>query len=118
MHRSSTLYLSVGYSQGCYEGELILNFSKFSKNGPQWPSPGLRLESIPFDRECQPKKKDKNGRTIDFNCRNDGVSPLAGATYQFKEVKTTIRCGGIDLPHILILHSYVLMAVGLQHQKS
>lgn len=97
-HWSSTLYLSVGYSQGCYQGELILNFSKFTKKGPQWPDPSLHLESIPFDRECQSKKTSKDGETIEFSCRKDGVSPLAGATYRFKTFKTTIQCDGIDLP--------------------
>jgi len=97
-YRSSTLYLSVSYSQGCYQGPLILNFSRFSKNGPQWPSPTLRLESIPFDHECQSKKISKEGEIIDFSCRKDGTSPLAGATYRFKKFKTTIRCDGIDLP--------------------
>lgn len=97
-HQSSTLYMSVRYSQGCYEGELILEFSKLSKNGPRWPSPNLRLESIPFDRECRTKKRNKDGETMEFSCRNDGVSPLAGATYRFKLIKTTIQCNGIDLP--------------------
>ena len=97
-YRSSTLHLSVEYSLGCYQGDLTIVFSKFSENGPQWPSPELRRDSILFDRECQPEKKGKNGETIEFSCRNDGVSPLAGATYQFKLVKTTILCDGIDLP--------------------
>jgi len=104
-HMSSTLYLSVGYSKGCYAGDLILNFSNFSKNGPRWPNSGSKLESIPFDRECTSKKKDKDGETIEFSCRKDGVSPLAGATYRFKLVKTTIQCDGIDEPdwdHIFI----------------
>lgn len=98
IHWSSTLYLSVSYSQGCYQGELMLNFSKFSKNGPRWPDRSLRLESIPFNRECQPKRKDKNGEIIEFSCRNNGVSPLAGATYRYKQSQTTIRCDGIDEP--------------------
>lgn len=97
-HWSRTLYLSVSYSQGCYHGELVLNFSKFSENGPRWPDPSLRLKSIPFDRECRSKKKNKDGETIEFSCRKDGVSPLAGATYRFKLIKTTIQCDGIDLP--------------------
>ncbi len=97
-HRSSTLYLSVEYSQGCCQGERILNVAKFSKSGPRWPSPGLRLDSIPFDRECQSEKKHKDGETIESSCRSDGVSSLAGATYRCKKLKTTIRCNGIDLP--------------------
>jgi hypothetical protein len=97
-HRSSTLYLSVEYSQGCYQGQLILNFSKFAKKEPQLPDPSLQSGSMPFDRECQSKKMSKDGATIEFSCRKDGVSPLAGATYRFKKFKTTIRCDGIDLP--------------------
>ena len=97
-HRSSTLYLSVIYSKGCYEGDLILEFSKYSKNGPKWPSPNVRLESIPFERECGSSKKNKTGEVVEFSCRNDGVSPLAGATYRYKQVKTTRRCDGIDEP--------------------
>lgn len=93
-HRSSTLYLSVSYSEGCYTGDLILEFSKFSKNGPSWPDPSLKLESIPFVRECTVTKKNEDGETIEFNCRKDGVSPLAGATYRFKLVETTFKCEG------------------------
>lgn len=107
-HWSPMLYLSVSYSQGCYQGELELNFSKFSANGPQWPDPSLRLETIPFDRECQPKKKDKNGETVEFSCRKDGVSPLAGATYRYKEFKTTIRCDDTDVPDIE--HSFICIS--------
>ena len=97
-HHSSTLYLSVGYSEGCYQGERILKFSKLSNTGPRWPSPSLRLESTPFDRECPSGKRDKGGNTIEFSCRKDGVSPLAGATYRYKQVKTTMRCNGVDEP--------------------
>jgi hypothetical protein len=97
-YRSSTLHLSVEYSQACYHGELILNFSKFTKNGAQRPDSIEHLESIPFDRECQSKKKNKDGETVEFSCRKDGISPLAGATYRFKRFETTIRCDGVDLP--------------------
>lgn len=97
-HQSSTLFLSVDYSQGCYQGDLILKFSKFTKKGPQRPDPNLHLKSIPFDRECPTKKTGKDGDTIEFSCRKDGVSPLAGATYRFKKFKTTIRCDGIKQP--------------------
>ena len=92
---SSSLYLSVGYSLGCYQGERIINFSKIPKNGPKWPLP---LKSMPFDQECLPKKKDKAGEILEFICRKDGESPLAGATYRFKQVRTTMRCDGIDMP--------------------
>jgi len=94
-YSSSTLSLSVAYSRGCYEGDLTIHFWK---NGPRRPSPELRPESILFDRECSSKKKDKAGETIEFSCRGDGVTPLAGATYRYKKVKTTIRCDGIDEP--------------------
>ncbi|NOT18885.1 MAG: hypothetical protein HOP24_01235 [Sideroxydans sp.] len=107
-HSSSTLYLSVDYSEGCYQGKLILNYAKLSKNGPQLGDPNLHLESIPFDRECQPTKKGKNGETVEFSCRKDGVSPLAGATYRYKLVKTTIQCDGVDVPdweHLFICTS-------------
>ena len=99
-YHSSTLYLSVEYSEGCYQGELKLNFSKFSSKNPQWPSPNSHFASIPFNRECQSKRRNKDGKTIEFSCRKDGVSPLAGATYRFKKVKTTIRCDGIDEPDL------------------
>jgi hypothetical protein len=99
-YRSSTLYVSVDYSDGCYHGELILNFSKIPKKGPKWPDPSLHLESIPFDRECRSRKKGNNGEVVEFSCRKDGVSPLAGATYRYKEFKTTIQCEGTDVPDI------------------
>jgi hypothetical protein len=99
-YRSSTSYVSVDYSEGCYQGKLILNFSKVGKTGPKRPDPSLHLKSIPFDRECRLKKKDSNGEVVEFSCRNDGVSPLAGATYRYKEFKTTIRCDGTDVPDI------------------
>ncbi len=97
-YQSSTLYLSVDYSQGCYQGELILNYAKLSKNGPPLGDPNLHLESLPFDRECQQKKKGQNGETVEFSCRKNGKSPLAGATYRFKLIKTTIQCDEIDEP--------------------
>lgn len=97
-YRSSTLHLSADYSQSCYQGELILNFSKFTKKGAQRPGTGWHSGSIPFDRECQSKKKNKDGETVEFSCRKDGVSPLAGATYRFKKFETTIRCDETDLP--------------------
>ena len=94
-YSSSTVFLSVAYSQGCYEGDLTIHFWK---KGPRPPSSELRSESFLFDRECSSKKKDKDGETIEFSCRSDGVTPLAGATYRYKIVKTTIRCNGIDEP--------------------
>lgn len=95
-YRSSTSYVSVDYSEGCYEGRLILKFFEFPEN--KRPDPSFPWKSIPFDRECQVKKKDTEGEAVEFICRKDGVSPLAGATYRYKEFKTTIRCDGIDLP--------------------
>ena len=64
--------------------------------------------TIPFDRECQPKIKGKNGETVEFSCRKDGVSPLAGATYRYKEFKTTIRCDDNDVPDIE--HSFICIS--------
>lgn len=99
-YQSSTLYLSVDYSDGCYQGKLILNYAKLSENGPQLGDQNLHLESIPFDRECQTKHKSKHGETIEFSCRKDGASPLSGATYRYKEFKITIQCDGTDEPDI------------------
>jgi hypothetical protein len=95
---SPTLYLSVIYSLGCYQGDLVINFLRPSKNGPRQPSQKSLPESILFDRECPSQKKNKFGEIIEFSCSSDGVTPLAGATYRFKQVKTTIRCDGIDEP--------------------
>lgn len=95
---SPTLSLSVDYSEGCYQGVLKINFSKPSKVDTHYPSSESRMNTVSFDSECRSRKKGKDGETIEFSCRNDGVSPLAGATYRFKQVKTTIRCDGIDEP--------------------
>lgn len=99
-YRSSTLVLSIDYSEGCYQGELIVNFSKISKDDPQWPSPQSRLISAPFDRECTSSKASKDGEPIEFSCRKDGSTPLAGATYRYKVVKPKYRCedGSAPLP--------------------
>ena len=98
--RSPTLALSIDYSEGCYQGELEINFSKFSRNEPQWPSPQSRLDSVPFARECPLRKVGKDGETIEFSCRKDGRSPLAGATYRYKVVEAKYRCddGSVPLP--------------------
>jgi len=99
-HSSSTLSLSINYSEGCYQGEVKINFSKFSKEDPHWPSPRSRWNSVPFDRECPLKKIGKDGEIIEFSCRKDGSSPLAGATYRYKVIKENYRCddGSIPLP--------------------
>jgi hypothetical protein len=115
-HQSSTLFLSVDYSQGCYQGELILNFSKFTKKGPQWPDPSLHLKSIPFNRECPTKKTGKDGETIEFSCRKDGASPLAGATYRFKKFKTIIQCERTKL-HGIVDAFICISGCGLETPK-
>lgn len=97
-YRSSKLQMSVRYSEGCYHGKLILEYSKPSKNGSQGSSPSSPVQSIPFDRECQTTRKNKEGVTIEFSCRSDGTSPLAGASYRFKLIKTTMECDGIESP--------------------
>lgn len=107
-YQSSTSNLSVDYSDGCYNGKLILNFVKKSINGPQLGDPNLHLESIPFDRECQTIRKDNNGEIVEFSCRKDGVSPLAGATYRYKEFKITIRCDDTDIPDTE--HSFICIS--------
>lgn len=96
-YRSPTVFLSAIYSGGCYQGPLILHFSKRSRYASRRP-PGMPVESTPFDRECQSKRKNENGETIEFSCRKEGVSPLAGATYRFKLTKTTIECDGVKAP--------------------
>jgi len=96
-YSSPTLSLHAIYSGGCYDGPLILEFSQHSRHRPLPPT-AMPVQSIPFDRECQLGKKDENGETIAFSCRKDGVSPLAGATYRFKLIKTTIVCDGVKEP--------------------
>lgn len=101
---SSTQRLSVAYSEGCYQGDLILLYSKkvAGKTGTSEQS-----VTIPFDRECPHTKQNKNGEIIEFSCRKDGASPLAGATYRFKLIKTTIECEGIVEPDFD--HTFVCM---------
>lgn len=99
-YRSPNLNLSVDYSDGCYQGKLVLNFAKRAKSGPKLGDSYLPSDSIPFDRECQTKHKDKNGETVEFTCIKDGVSPLSGATYRYKEFKITIQCYGTAEPDI------------------
>lgn len=99
-YRSSTLSLSIDYSEGCYNGELMVSFSTFSKNDLRQRSSQPRGVSVPFDRECTSSKAIKDGEPIEFNCRLDGVTPLAGATYRYKVVKPKYRCedGSAPLP--------------------
>jgi len=92
---SSTQWLSVAYSEGCYHGDLILSSSK---KGPGWPDTSEHSITTPFDLECPLKKQNKEGETIEFSCRKDGMSPLAGATYRFKLIETTIECDGVVEP--------------------
>jgi len=99
-YQSSTLYLSVDYSNGCYHGNLVINYAKLSRNGPQLGDEKLHTESLSFDSECQTKRKDRNGEVIEFSCRKNGVSPLAGTTYRYKQFKTTIQCDGVTEPDI------------------
>ena len=94
-YSSSELDLSAGYSEGCYQGQLILSFSKPSEDGKGGADSNVKSGSVPFDSECTTKEKDKDGETIEFSCRKEGVSPLAGATYRFKLVETTIECDGV-----------------------
>jgi hypothetical protein len=99
-YRSSKLYLSIDYSEGCYQGAVIINFTKFSKDDPHWPSAQSRWSSVPFDRECTSSKARKDGEPLEFGCRKDGSTPLAGATYRYKVVKPKYRCedGSAPLP--------------------
>ncbi len=97
-HHSTNVDLSVIYSKGCYQGELMLNFSTPPINGLGMPSTNTSRESLPFVRECPSTKKNKEGEVIEFSCRKDGTSPLAGATYRFKQVKTSIECDGVKEP--------------------
>src|SRR3569623_24439 len=95
-YSSPTQWLSVAYSQGCYQGDLILSSSK---EAPRWPGTGEHSIKTPFNLECPLKKQDKIGDIIQFSCRKDGVSPLAGATYRFKLIKTSMECGGVVEPY-------------------
>lgn len=91
-YQSPTQQLSVTYSEGCYSGKLILSF--FTKGGQR----GAQIGEVPFDQECPAKKLDRKGDVVEFSCRKGGVSPLAGATYRFKLIKTTIECEGVVSP--------------------
>lgn len=94
-YNSPAQWLSVTYSQGCYQGDLVLSYSK---EGPRRPGTGEHSIETPFNLECPLKKQDKNGEIIEFSCRKDGVSPLAGATYRFKLIKTSLECDGVVQP--------------------
>ena len=94
-YNSKTQWLSVAYSKGCYDGDLILSSSK---KEPERPDTSESSITTPFGLECPIKKQDKNGEVIEFSCRKDGISPLAGATYRFKLIKTTIECDGVIEP--------------------
>lgn len=80
------------YSEGCYAGDLILSF--FKKGAKR----GANAIEIPFEHECPIKKHNKMGKVTEFSCRKGGVSPLAGATYRFQLMKTTIECDGVVSP--------------------
>lgn len=90
--QSPTQQLSVRYEEGCYHGALILSYWR---EGTKQDAPS---GEISFDQECPVKKRDKSGEVVEFSCRKNGVSPLAGATYRFKLMKTTIVCDGVVGP--------------------
>ena len=91
-YESPKQWLSVAYSEGCYQGDLILSAEK---KVPGWPDKIGPSITTNFDKECPLTKQDKKGEMIEFSCRKDGISPLAGATYRFKITKTTIQCDGV-----------------------
>lgn len=107
-YQSPALRLSVDYSEGCYQGRLIINFQKLSKKGSQSGSQELQATPMAFETECRTQRKGKNGEVIEFSCRKDGRSPLAGATYRYKEYKTTIECDGVIEPDIE--HAFVCIS--------
>lgn len=94
-HQSPTLYMSVEYSGGCYQGPLVIHYARFSRHDPKRRSPDFPILTVDFDRECRSGPKNEDGDVIEFSCRKDGVSPMAGATYRFRLVQTTIECEGI-----------------------
>ena len=77
-YESPKQWLSVAYSEGCYQGDLILSAEK---KVPGWPDKIGPSITTNFDKECPLTKQDKKGEMIEFSCRKDGISPLAGATY-------------------------------------
>lgn len=91
-YQSSTQQLSVIYKDGCYSGDLILSFSRDGAGRD------AQAEQLLFDQECPAKKHNKMGEVVEFSCRKEGVSPLAGATYRFQLMKTTIECDGVVSP--------------------
>lgn len=92
IYHSPSQQLSVRYKDGCYSGDLILSFS--AKSTAQ----GVQETELLFADECPVTKKDKVGGVVEFSCRKQGVSPLAGATYRFKRLSTTIECDGVVSP--------------------
>ena len=58
--------LSVVYSKGCYEGDLIISSAT---KGPDWPDKSEHSITAAFNDECPFTKKDKNGEVIEFSCR-------------------------------------------------
>jgi hypothetical protein len=104
-YRSSELNLSASYSEGCYQGQLILSFWKPSEDGQGRSDPNFSSGSTSFDSECSITETGKNGEIIEFSCRKDGISPLAGAIYRSKLIETTIECDGVvdlDWDHTFI----------------
>ena len=91
---SSERYLSIDYSEGCYDGSLIINFTNTPRSSPK-----AHWKSIPFDHECTTSNGEREAAKR-FSCRKDGDSPLAGATYQYEEAKANGHCedGSTPLP--------------------
>lgn len=99
-YHSNKLILSVVYSEGCYQGEMLLQFTHFSGSSVKRGEQTSEMKSLPFDQECTASKKLKNGDTVEFTCRKNGVSPLAGATFRYRKFKTSLSCEGVELPDI------------------
>lgn len=99
-YHSATLDLHVIYSEFCYQGKLLLQFTRYTPDINTRQAKASEMVSLPFDEECPTQKKHKDGGVLEFTCKKDGISPLAGATFRYKKFKTSLVCDGVEIPDI------------------
>lgn len=91
-YADANMRVSMGYAEGCYQGELVLSYTLPQQQKTTDGSLGL-VGEVPFKQECPNQKL--NGEFIEeFSCRKDGESPLAGAHYKTKRYTDQIECDG------------------------
>ncbi len=95
-YNDEKVMISMGFSDGCYQGELELTYSFLNLNKTVDDS-ASQYNVVSFQQECPMQKR--NGEFIEeFSCRADGESPLAGGHYKVERYADMMECDGEQYP--------------------